>query len=570
MEDNGAEEFANPTTNDLIMAASTGRFWIVRKCIEISKIPLNEQDYHRVLEVAVRNGRTSIVKYLLDNNCLRHPDVLKIACQKGYTRITALLLERNSRFALIAGSFEERTGNTELDNATYMRQALVEAVKHGNTGCVRLLLQYSVDVHVDHDLPLLEACSNRHLEIIASLLKAGSYINCRDGQPLIESATNGHNDVIQTLIDHGADISINDNAALKAAVTNGNTLSIIILLNHGADANVLDSYDIDETLMTIIKAFTKRSVFVRLKRAIHESLCRKDFKWQTLCSCRNPDLDTLRQQADLFDISYEKNDSKFALCAKLASKHEKLVVEKPTYENHLTDFTGTPINDLPFWKIIAIEGIPFNCFDLFKMLKNGYTTNPYTRNPLPINVIREREKFLHEVLTTYRFKDINLLETVKQNPILTDSMLLRNILEKEVWDNLEYTPSLSIIMDATDETIDEMMRKLVIICKHPSLFEIISPGLDIYSMLTTSAIANIYLLKELDKKKAFVKLLSSMVNVDDEHRGTRRIPISIMLKTFANPNENGEDDFSFMLGTTYTTGSDDEDDLQVFGWDDDS
>jgi len=537
------------TKEHLISAATTGRYWLVKKC-EQSGIPL-DIDNNRPLERAVYNGRTSIVEYLLDNGCDPNAhEVLRTACQKGYTRISSILLK--------CGGIKDNI----------LQNAFLDAVQNGNTGCVRLLLEHNVDVHMDYDLPLLEACRNRHSNIVSLLIEAGAYVDCRNGQPLIECAKSNLTDVIETLIEHGADVTINDNEPLRTAAKARHILVIITLLNNGADASILQDIDLDDTFKAVIHAFTRKGVTVRLRKAIHESLSKQDFKWQILCSSRNPDLSALRKQTTLHGIPTTTDDTKYTMCAKLATNYEKDLANKGSYEEHMTDFSGTPINDLPHWKVMTIDNIPFNCFDLFTMIRHGNTTNPYTRTPLPVEKILEHRNHLQSILASYRFKNVNLLESVATQPILTEKMMLRNMLENEVWDKLAYTPSLSLVMDASDEVIDEMIDKLSIICKRKSIFEIISPGTDIYPMLRSSDIFQIKDAQDLYKKKVFIQLLSKMVNMDDEHRDTRRVSISIMLKTFAN-NNNGEDDFTFMLGNG-STDTDDDLDINALWWDDDS
>ena len=174
---------------------------------------------------------------------------------------------------------------------------------------------------------------------------------------------------------------------------------------------------------------------------------------------------------------------------------------------------------------------------------------------------------LSTVLVDKRFQNRNFLEEVKDSPILSETMILRNVLEKEVWDKLAYTPPLSLIMDATDDLINEMVEKLVVICQRKSLFDVISPNIDIYPMLKSSRILSLKRMRGLEKTRSFVELLSEMVNYDDDHKDTRRVSISIMLKTFANGDEN--DEYTFMIGNGANNDMDDYNIDTIF-WDDDS
>jgi len=531
----------------LVSSASLGRLWLTKKCVE-SGIPVNAQKGKPLL-CAVKNGRTSVVSYLLEHGGDANiPELLNIACSKGFPRIVDLLFKYGCRADL------------EI--------ALTRSILSGHTSCVKLLIENGVDIHNGEDFPLVEACRQKHLPIIKLLISKGADVNTKDGLPMITAAEQGDSEVVEILAKSGADVSINNDQPLRVAARNNQILTVIYLLNNGADRNILPDLGLDDNTVAVIKSFTKTAVIKRLRKAIHDSFIKQDFMWQTYCKQISQDnVHLIRKQATLLGINEPETKGKRCLCAELAQDLERNMEQKPTFHSDAVDMSGTSINDLPYWKIMIIEDTPFNCFDLFKMLKNGIVTNPYTRNPLPIKTIKERENLLRKVLLKVRFTDQNILEAVAQTPVATPLQLLRKKLEEEVLDKFMYAPDSSLILDATDYIIDEMLSKLIVICKKKSVFEILSlmHTPDIYPMLTPTVEWSINDATGFNKKRLFIDLLATMTNKKDEHTETRRVSITIMLRYFADRN-NVEDDYAFMLGDDFSDG--DLDDLhQLLIWD---
>ena len=547
--------------SEFFKAASSGRLWMVKRCLE-NGISADTHD-NEALKLAVHNGRSSVVRYLLEQGCdPRSFGILSAACGKGFHRILQTLLSKGANIS---------------DDAF----ALLAAVHHGHTNCVEILLDHGADVHIDNDLPLIEACRKRHTQIILCLLKYGAMVDAQDGRPLIESADKGYTDVVNLLLSHGADASIADDAPLRRAANKKHIIVIIALLNHGANRSVLDEYDLDDTSMAIVKTFTKEYAIRKMKRAIRDSFVKQDFKWQLLCNklgtLDKAEMYMLKDQSRLIGIDNVENKSKRCLCADLAVDFEKRLSERVLYDPGVTDLSGTPINDLPFWKVFVVEGYPFNCFDLFRLLKKNITVNPYTRNPLPVTLIKDRELFLTRTLVKCRingYPEASLLENVSQTPISSDLVLLRSRLENEVFDKLMYAPTLDIVIEATNDVIDDMVHNLKIICRRKNFFELMSNYLmrdidrDIYPMLTKDTEKDIRNARGMRKKKLFVDLLSAMANKKDEHTDTRRMSITFMLRHYTN-NGNGDDDLTFMLGETGNDTDFEEDFYNTLLWDED-
>lgn len=536
---------------DLIQSAALGRLWMVKKCIK-SGISSNKAK-EEALYKSVIHGRTSVVKYLLEHGSNANApkrNLLPIAARKGFSHIVTTLVQHGA--------------DIHINND----EPLMEAIQHGHTNCVRILLENGANLHIDEDLPLLEACRKRHFPIMRNLLEFGADVDTSNGRCILEAIEGGHHDVVNELIKYGADVSICDDAPIRKAAEKKQIGVIIELINNGANRDALRSCNnIDDTTMTILKSYTRRKgIIKRLLNAIHDSFEEHDFKWQVLCSRKNPDIHLLRKHANLLGIKDTTSKNKHCICAELAVKYEEEVSNRPQIDPSVTDFSGTPINELPFWKIFHVEGTPFNIFDLLKMIRGNNHTNPFTRNPLPVDDIKKRETLLRELLTRARYSDKNLLENVRDTPVPTETMTLRSQLESEVWDALIYVPNMDIIMNADDDRIDDMVDKLHNICKRKSIFEILSNvNIDIYPMLSETAMATIKSADGLFKKKKFSRLLSDIVNVNDEHSETRKMAVTIMLKYFANQDmtnntngtngtndTNGQDDVTFMFGDNDT------------------
>jgi ankyrin repeat protein len=518
--------------NHLCTAAAQGRLHSVENCLQRYNFASAALD--DALLFAVENGRAAVSHHLLrsgadPNNC-HHPIV--VACRKGYIRILEQLLQHGA--------------DIHVDGES----PLLEAIRNDNTGCVEILLTNGANIHVEDDVPLIDACLKRNASIVSMLAKNGANVDARDGEPLVSSAGRGYNDVVDVLIDAGADVNIENDAPLRHAARGNHILSMISLLNAGADRSILNEFSfLDETTLTILDTFTRSSRLKRLRKAVADSGKKQDFKWQEYClPIQQPphNLKLLHDQARLFGIEPDEK-SKRRICAELATKVDHDTKTKPVFDEGIVDLSGTPINDLPYWKVMVVENIPFNVFDLFTLIRKGIFTNPYTRNRLPTKDIKEAQDRLRRILTRTRYKDFNLLEQVSQLPILTDATILRNLLQNQVWDRLVYSPPISVIMDANDDEIDDMLRKLRVVCKHRDVFD--EGDEDIYPMVTNRICRTIAQRRGLEKKRDFVNLLSTIVNHVDEHRETRTLAVSIVLKHFhrhESPSDEEQDDLEFI------------------------
>lgn len=498
------------TKSYFISAASQGRLWLVNRCLE-GKIPV-DADNGKALLRAVSNGRSAVVSLLLEKKAdATKLGLLSIACSKGYTRIAENLILYNA--------------NVDENNG----QPLLKAIRNSHTSCVWMLLKHEANVSFNNHQPLVEACFLKLPLIVKLLLEYKADKNARNGECLIQACVNGDLSIAQVLINFDADVSVRNDEPLLASIKNNHVFITILLLENGADKDIIDNSVIDETTMVILDTFLKSTRIKRLLKAIKSSRQNLDFKWQeycSLCSKRKDSIivENLNNQAKLLDINND-DKNKRNLCYEFALYWERVEKNRKIFDSSYTDFSGTMINDISFWKIIEIENIPFNCFDLFKMVKNNILFNPYTKNHLPLDLIKKKQDFLYKILTQRAYKDFNLLEKVAENPVASDETILKIRLEK-IWDLLTYPPDINIFIKANDEKIDILLNKLVFFCESSMIFDIVRNGT--YNMIKNSV--------GIDKKRLFVNYLERIVSVNDEHKDTRLVALGIFFRRFSTLN----------------------------------
>lgn len=526
--------------SDLYLAATQGRLWMVKRCY-YSGVDVDLEE-NKALQLAVMNGRTAVVEFLLEVGSNKNIDnILALACTRCCPRIVELLVVKNA------------------DIHYNDDQCLFTAIETECTSIVYILLKHDANVAACDNKAIILACQMQLVSILKLLISYGADVNARNGMPLIEASINGYVDIVELLIKSGADVNIRNDMPLLEATRNNHIRIMILLLNYGADKDVLKTLQVDEVTMCIVDAYSKKLRVPRLAKAIHGSFKKQDFKWQEYCAkCgTNDDIELLCNQAKLFSLNIN-GKSKRKICAELAIKLEECM-NHDKYDENFCDFSGTSINDLPFWKIMVVDNIPFNVFDLFKLVSNGEKLNPYTKTLLPLQEIKDKEQFLRNVLTKEKFKNMNLLQQVADYPILSDYAILRNKLEKEVWDILQYPPSITVVMDADDGTIDAMVRSFKILSSS-TVLGIRFSYIQIYSMVSDDILRDILNSCGFEKKKKFVDFLSLMLNKNDEYRDTRCIAVSILLRHFASPDEE-DDDLTFITGDLEDL-YDEDDDLQ--------
>jgi hypothetical protein len=205
--------------------------------------------------------------------------------------------------------------------------------------------------------------------------------------------------------------------------------------------------------------------------------------------------------------------------------------ERKVYSDEIVDLSGTPINELQVWKIMEISNIPFNSFDLFDLLRHNIFLNPYTREYLPIDQIRIKENFLKSILCEHQLCNFNLINVVRESPLLSKESILKNKILNDIWNKLTFPPSIELLLGASDRNIDNMVDKLYYCCMESFI---------LYPMCTKTNKRNILISSGINKKMEFVDLLSSILNYDDEHADIRLLMVTLLFRHFDRSIEDGD------------------------------
>ncbi len=200
---NGAD--VNALSNDgytaLMLASREGRTEIVKLLLD-KGAEVDAKDGLTALMLASQSGRTEIVKLLLDKgakvnvNAKDGLTVLMHASQSSHTEIVRLLLDKDAE--VNARDTREQT-------------ALMHASNYGHLEIVKLLLASSADVNARRDdgyTALMLASQEGRTEIVKLLLDRGAKVNAKDifGQTALSLTYNsqGREEIIALLLDSGA------------------------------------------------------------------------------------------------------------------------------------------------------------------------------------------------------------------------------------------------------------------------------------------------------------------------------------------------------------------------------
>jgi ankyrin repeat protein len=391
------------------------------------------------------------------------------------------------------------------------------------------------------------AVKERATHLLRNLLEAGGDANADGAAALCLACRLGDLGSARELITFGADPTSQNDEPLKHALRAGHMSLVMFLLNNGADHDVVVRHSISapDLPASFVRAVLAGTRIERLRIAIRNSSRRLDFRWQVLALPGRLTLTGWRQllhQAQQFGLEPEGLWSlgKRGICKRLAEECYPHDVEDERPSPDELDLVGNRICDLPVWQRFrsSSSGVLYNVFDLFHLLDIGKDKDPFHFQPLPLADIKRRREFLQRTLLPSRFRQENLLDQVAECPLPSATTVLRQALISFVWDKIPYPPSTDIIVDASDEDIDRMVRKLCMVTN----------GCRPYNMIDDVGIGKVQRLTGVAKKTALVDLLRKIVAQDDEWAATRAELVGILMRHCdRGVTETGEDLYGFML-----------------------
>ncbi|KAJ3285200.1 hypothetical protein HK104_009595 [Borealophlyctis nickersoniae] len=192
------------------------------------------------LRLAVRNGHTKVVEFLLDNGADVHAKgeaALRLAAASGRLELVKCLLDNGADvnadgwgdIASTADAFDMQKQHIEEEDL-FLDLPLRWAAENGHTRVVKLLLDKGADVHYRHDIALRYAAANGHVETVQCLLDNGADVNAYGMNQLL-----GSNALTMATGAVGADVHAQDNFALFWAACEGQSDVARLLLKFGAD-----------------------------------------------------------------------------------------------------------------------------------------------------------------------------------------------------------------------------------------------------------------------------------------------------------------------------------------------
>ena len=266
----------------LVAAATYGHTEVVQV---LQEQELEGTSKIQALEIASKNGRTEVVKQLLDQSPhLPHQKAFHSAASYGRDDVLELLEKQGTNAemlntALFDASDQERESTVKLllkfgadpdaegkeyatlifliqsssANLDRYGNALQAAAYDGSTGIVESLIAKKADVNKrggDYGTALQAASLYGHEDIVRMLLDHGAEVNTenigRYGSALQAAAWSQNDRVVQLLIDSGADVNAAGGfygSPLMAAIDESMQINVEILVKHGADVNVKDTRD---------------------------------------------------------------------------------------------------------------------------------------------------------------------------------------------------------------------------------------------------------------------------------------------------------------------------------------
>lgn len=366
-------------------------------------------------------------------------------------------------------------------NLNYGNIALLRAIEHARTDIVKSLAEYGVDLFANDNNALVLAAELDELDIVEYLVEAGADVNAQNSAPIGFAIQKGYDEVVEYLLSKGA--IVNDNVFYYAVEKNNLPLverflkilkpstefisQVIESLNEYLEAK-FSAWNSEQTdpsidpfeyitdfrkMIALLQKYNRQYRLQRLQSEIFSSLEKRQFKWQKVCSTMGEkDISELVETASALGLPHSAL-SKRQLCASIADHMYK---SDETCKD--TNLLGEDLTSLPQWRIFKIDGVCFDILDLSQILASGETRNPFTRQELPVQDIKDRLATL-QGMSIKSLESETLLTRVAESQIYSPAQHLKSLVVK-LFQSFPYMLDTKIILDATDDQVDVMISKL--------------------------------------------------------------------------------------------------------------
>lgn len=169
------------------------------------------------LRRAVRHGQIAAASLLMERGAplaYDEKEFVTVAAKNGDDAMLGLLLSRM-----------QKPFDPEL-----LDDALVEAVRSGNSIAVNILLDAGANPNADDTLSLMAAATVGNVEIIRLLAVYGANLNARDAQALFNTVFSSHPKALDYLLGMDIDVRAQQGVPLKIAISYGDGEAVEALL----------------------------------------------------------------------------------------------------------------------------------------------------------------------------------------------------------------------------------------------------------------------------------------------------------------------------------------------------
>jgi hypothetical protein len=291
-------------------------------------------------------------------------------------------------------------------------------------------------------------------------------------------------------------------------------------------------------LLNLFDSNIKKRRLPLLRKSIKESFNKKEFVWQDVCSQLNKEgIEYLKKIANELLIVDVEGKNKRELC-KLISNEMMDAVE--SCED--TNLFGDELNKLPGWRIYKIKSKCYDILDLKNIIDSGETRNPFTREKLPVEDIKQRIKLLINIKGTGTLDSKNFLKDVKESQIFSMETYLTQQIVK-LYSKFPYMLEPTLVSLATDEEINQMIE---------DVFQ--TDANDVFKV-TSQEIRNLRRLSGTEKKIKFIELLVRLTEYDNK---TNLLYLAFLYFSKIKKGQDTTDDLFYSI-TGYEDEDEDED-----------